>query len=370
MASSILIVKLSSLGDVVHTLPAAQALRAAFPNARLGWAVEQGHAALVRDQPWLDEVIEWPRQTSRTFYSFIRRLRQTRWDVAIDFQGLIRSALVTRLSGARRRVGFSPTRELAHWLYTEKVPLVSMEEHAVERSLRLAAHLGATMEGLPIDRPYLTGQAPTQSSDGPRLFPLHSTTEDVAAVEGWLAEQRFDARTQRLVILNPHCRKDANQWLPEYFTELARRLLERPDIRVALSGGPVARELCDRIAAPLGRDVWRADGRFSLLRSTALFRRAELLVTGDTGPMHLAVAVGTPVVALFGPASPLRTGPYASDAVVLSKRLECSPCFARQCPLKHDPPLCMQQITVDETYQAVMEALHRSATRSQERKSA
>lgn len=370
MASSILIVKLSSLGDVVHTLPAAQALRGAFPNAHVGWAVEQGHAPLVRDQPWLDEVVEWNRQNPRTFYQFIRRLRQRRWDLAIDFQGLMRSAVITRLSGAPRRIGFRPTRELAHWLYTETVPLVSMEEHAVERSMRLAAHVCATLDGLPMDRPYLRGQSPTPTSDGPRLFPLQSSPEDIAAVEDWLAEHRFDPWAHRLVILNPHCRKDANQWLPEYFTELARRLLARPEIRVILAGGPVARDLCDRIAAPLGRDVWRADGRFSLMRSTALFKRANLLVTGDTGPMHLAVAVGTPVVALFGPASPLRTGPYASDAVVLSKHLECSPCFARQCPLKHDPPLCMQQITVDEAHRAILEQLQRSEFYTRERKSA
>lgn len=370
MASSILIVKLSSLGDVVHTLPAAQALRAAFPEAHLGWAIEQGHAPLVRNQPFLDQVIEWPRKDTRTFYQFIRRLRQTRWDVAIDFQGLMRSALVARLSGAPRRIGFRPTRELAHWLYTETVPLVSMEEHAVERSLRLTEYLGATLAGLPFERPYLTGQAPAPMNEGPRLFPLSSTTEDVEAVDRWLVEHRFDPRAQSLVILNPHCRKDANQWLPEHFTEIARRLLARSEIRVALSGGPAARALCDRIAAPLKREIWRADGRFSLLRSTELFRRADLLVTGDTGPMHLAVAAGTPVVALFGPASPLRTGPYASDAIVLSQRLECSPCFARKCPLKHDPPLCMQQISVDETYRAVLEQLQRSALRATERKSA
>src|SRR6185437_13118184 len=125
--------------------------RAAFPTARLGWAIEQGHAPLVRTQPWLDEVIEWPRQSSRSFYPFVRRLRQTRWEIAIDFQGLMRSALVTRLSGEPRRIGFRPSRELAHWFYTDTVPLVSMEEHAVERSLRLAAHLDATFPGLPIE---------------------------------------------------------------------------------------------------------------------------------------------------------------------------------------------------------------------------
>lgn len=355
MATSILIVKLSSMGDVVHTLPAAQAIRAAHPNAHLAWAVERAHAEVLARQPWLDETIVWDRRTTRTLLDFLRRLRSRRWDIAIDFQGLLRSGAVTWLCGARRRIGYSPSNEKAHWFYNERVPLETMERHAVERSALLARQLGATCDELPLPRHYLVDEAPRRSMAGPRLFPLHPSDEDRAAVDGWLAEHRFDPQHQRLVILNPHCRKDANRWPAPRYAALAKRLLALPGVRVALSGGGVARALCDEIATPFGGSVWRADGRFGLLGSAELFRRASTVVTGDTGPMHLAVAVGAPVVALFGPANSLRTGPYASDAIVLDQRLQCAPCYARQCPLNYDPPRCLELISVESVLQAVLE---------------
>ncbi|MGC3966623.1 MAG: glycosyltransferase family 9 protein [Pirellulales bacterium] len=134
-------------------------------------------------------------------------------------------------------------------------------------------------------------------------------------------------------------------------------MLQRPGVRVVISGGPVARELCDEIAAPLGERVWRADGAFTLLGSAELIRRAHLFITGDTGPMHIAAAVGTPIVALFGPADPLKTGPYTTDAIVLTKRLPCAPCFAKQCPLGHRPAKCMTDISVDDVVAAASNVL-------------
>jgi lipopolysaccharide heptosyltransferase I len=357
MATSVLIVKLSSMGDVIHTLPAAQAIRARLPNARLGWAVERRHADIVRGQPWLDEVIEWDRSGPRTFFDFVRRLRQGRWDVAIDFQGLLRSGLVSRLSGARRRIGVTPSREMAHWFYNDRVPLATMERHAVERSVELAERLIGDASGVtavPIERPYLENAPPVETLAVKRLFPLEPSDDDVRAVGSWLAEHAFDPLTERLVLLNPHCRREANRWPAARFSELAARLLALPGMRVAVVGGPAARELCERIAAPLGEAVWRADGRFSLLGSATLFSRSTLLVTGDTGPMHLAAAVGTPMVALFGASNPLRTGPYTSDAIALNRRLACSPCLARRCPLGHRPPLCMHEISVDQVFSAVL----------------
>lgn len=337
----ILIVKLSSLGDIIHTLPAAQLLRAAFPRAWLGWAVEKAHAAALHGQPWLDETIVWDRRQSRQFLPFLKNLRRTRWDVAIDFQGLFRSGLATRASGAKRRVGYVPVKEMAHWFYTDRVERKTLDRHAVDRYLDLAAYVA----GEPLAQP------------GPASFPLYPTIEDVRAVDVWLAEQGFRPDRERLVVLNPHCRKEANRWPAERFAELARRLLERPGLRVALTGGAAAKELCDRIAAPLGGAVWRADGKLSILGSAELYRRASLFVTGDTGPMHVAAAVGAPIVAIFGPANPVRTGPYTPRAIVLDKRLACAPCFARRCPLKYDPPLCLDRIGVDEALAASLQCL-------------
>lgn len=360
MAPRILIVKLSSMGDVVHTLPAAQALRARFPGAHLGWVVEHQHAALLRDQPFLDSIHVATGRNLRAVVRLVGELRQIPWDVAIDFQGLLRSAVVARLSGARRRIGYVPARELAHLFYTERVPRATMDEHAVERSLKLAEHLGSTWTEPAIERPYLRAGSPKGPAiEGSRWFPLWPDATDRSLVTQWLSRQGFDPSRQRLVILNPHCRKSANCWPAASFAALAARLLEHDALRVAVSGAGSTRQTCDEIAQALpGGAVWRADGQFGLLGATELISRAAAIVTGDTGPMHLAVAVGTPVVALFGPASSLRTGPYTGDAIVLDRRLECAPCFAgKQCPLGFAPPRCLAEISVEDVYRSVLEQI-------------
>jgi len=351
MAPRILIVKLSSLGDVIHTLPAGQRLREALPDAHLGWAVERAHAGVLDRQPWLDETILWDRAARGGFFDFLRRLRAGRWDVAIDFQGLLRSAVVSSLSGARRVFGFSPSKECAHWLYHRRVPLATMERHAVDRSLDLVRNV---IEQL---------GAPAMSSALARPFPLAPSKADQLAVDDWLRQHRFHVG-ERLVLLNPHCRKDANRWPVERFSALAGRLLDS-GLRVALVGGAVARDVCEAIAAPLGDRVWRADGQLGLLASGELIHRADAFVTGDTGPMHIAAAMETPIVALFGPANPVRTGPYSDCAQVIQRPLPCSPCYARdRCPLGHAVPPCMSGITVDEVFQAVQSALARTQRRS------
>ncbi len=351
MAPRILIVKLSSLGDVLHTLPAARMLREAFPDAHLGWAVESAHSGLLAGQPCLNASYVWNRGAARGFRQFIGELRAGRWDVAIDFQGLLRSALISRLSGARQVFGHAPTKEHAHWLYHRRVPLATMERHAVERSLDLAAAV--------VER--LGGMQPTRGTSRAE-FQLYPSSADQQAVDAWWNAQAI-REGERLVLLNPHCRKDANRWPVERFTSLARNLMKQPGVRVALVGGAIARDVCDAIATPLGDHIARADGALGLLASAELIRRADAFVTGDTGPMHIAAAVGTPIVALFGPANPLRTGPYTDRANVIYKKLSCSPCYARdRCPLGHAVPACMAEISVAEVHAAVMAALADVAT--------
>jgi lipopolysaccharide heptosyltransferase II len=367
---SVLIIRLGALGDVVHALPAAQALRAALPNARLGWVVDSSQAALVRRQPWIDEVIEWNRHYWSALRDFFGRLRGTRWQVAIDFQGSLRSGLVAYFSGARRRIGFAPSLESAHFFYNEWLPLETLDCHPVERNLELAARLGGAAPEPPLDRPYLRDEAPRQEHGAARLFPLNPTHDELEAVEAWRRTRDFTPGRDRLVVLNPYASRPANRWPVMHFIQLAQRLLKLPNVRVALSGGRSARETCDQIAEPFGERIWRADGRFNPLGTAALFSQADVVVTGDTGPMHLAAAMGAPIVALFGATSPLRSGPYSTSAVVLDRHLACSPCLAKQCPLMYDPPACLEQISVDRVLAAVVSRLSQSQADRLLRKSA
>lgn len=344
------------MGDIVHTLPASLAIRRAHPDAHLAWLVERSHAELLARQMHLDEVFVWDRRDIRGLPRFVRRVRAGGWDAAIDFQGLLRSGLFTWVSGARRRIGYTPSKEGAHLFYTDRLPLDMSQYHAVERHLELARLLEAELPGVPIERPYLDGAH--YGGDGrhalPAIFPLHPSEQDQVAVEAWLARHHFDAARQRLVVLNPDCRKAANRWPTERFAEVARHLMRHEQLRVVLCGGTASRGLCDEIDRLAGGGLWRADGAFGLLASTALIARAAVMITGDTGPMHLAVAMGTLVVALFGPANPRLTGPYASDAIVLNQNLPCAPCYGRSCHLGFDRPPCMEGIEAAATVEAAM----------------
>ena len=367
MPLNLLIVKLSSMGDVIHTLPAARHLREAFPDARLAWAVQDIHADLLDRQPWLDRVIAWRRKNLKTFREFIVQLRKTRWDVAVDFQGIFRSGMVTRLSGAKQRVGYGPSKELAHWFYNLTIPRIPREGHAVEWYLHLASEFTGLPAEPPLDRPYLHSAANSAAivdAGHPSRFPLHLRESDRQTAADWLAAHNFDAFSDRLILLCPDCRRPCNRWPEEKFSKLAQRLLAVDGLRVALVGGPLSRELCDRIAGSVKGNLWRADGKMTLSASAALIERASVTVTGDSGPMHLAAAVGSPIVALFGPTNPAWTGPYSRQAIVLSRHLECSPCKTRgPCPLKHVIPRCMNEIRVEEVYCAIHRQLQAVASR-------
>lgn len=370
LPGSVLLVKLGPLGEVVHALPAARAIRNAFPEAHLGWVVEHSSASLVRSQAWIDETIEWDRRRWVGLGKLFRRLRAGRWDAAIDFQGLFISGLIAWLSRAPRRVGCTPSLEAGHGFYNERLPLETLEVHAVERNLALAAQLIGAAPAAPIERPYLLRLPPAAERSGKTIFPLHPGDDDLAAVEAWGQSRRFNPAREQLVVLNPHGSRSANRWPVLHYVHLVQRLLQRPQVRVALSGGEAARATCDDISAPFGDAVWRADGRFSPLSMAALFSQASVVVAGDTGPLHLAAAVGAPTVALFGATSAVRSGPYAANAIVLDAELACSPCGAKACPLKYDPPLCMQQIPVDRVLAAVLSRLEQARPAQRLRKSA
>lgn len=367
MPERILLVQLNGLGDLLHTLPAAAALRRALPEAHLAWAADARCAELLSAQPWLDEVFAWDRRSWTGFSAFARRLRYHNWDMAIDFQGRLRSGFVARLSRARRRIGYLPSLEMSHLFYNEYRPLESFNSHAVERNLALIQHLGAAPV-TPLERPYLHHQPPAESPDASPWPPLHVREQDVATVDAWCESRDFDPQREQLVVLNPCARRPAHRWPAARFTQLARRLLALKGVRVALAAPVGASSLCDEVAEPLGRAIWRTDGRFHSLALSVFLSRAAVVVGGDSGLLHLAVASGAVVVGLYGASDAVRRGPYATNASVVRSGLVCSPCYAKTCPLGGDPPQCMQEISVDRVFAAIVSRL-RHETR-QVRKSA
>ena len=306
-AQRFLIVRLSSIGDIVHALPAAAALAETFPHAHIHWVVEKRHALLLEGNPHLRRIVTldtlgWRKHlTSSATWLEIRNgtsdLRQTLYSAALDFQGLWKSAVVAWLSRARERIGFSEPwlREPgAGILYTQRV---SPREHVhvVEENMALVERLGARA--------------------GRWQFPLPWNDEDDTYVDTLLNATAIGD----FIIVNPGGGWQSKCWSPENYAALIRQMAATRTEQILLTGSPPEEPMIDGILKGAGTKRARYVPT-TLVQFIALARRARLFIGGDTGPLHLAAAVGTPIVGIYGPTDPVRNGPFATDDIALSNR--------------------------------------------------
>jgi len=320
---SILLVKLSSFGDVLHALPTLEALRDANPLAHITWLVEAAYAPLLSGHPALNEVWIAPRLRPAEFFfgsnpaalrRLVQQLRTRPFDLVVDIQGLLKSAVWVALTRSPRKVGYDRTRELSYLALTERVPPFDPEAHAVWRYLNLAHYLGAP--------PAL-----------PRFRLGLDTAVDISALIPGEADRP-------LVVLHPGARWASKLWPPASWTSLAE-WFHGQGFRVAVTGSAADRELVADITAHCRAPLLNLAGSTSLAQLAGILRKARLAVTTDTGAMHLAAALGTKVAALFGPTAPWRTGPFGDGHQVVRLGLPCSPCFKRQCPA----PRCLNDLS-------------------------
>jgi heptosyltransferase I len=338
----ILIIKPSSLGDVVHALPTVARIRGKFPDASVSWLINAELSPLLADCPLISERIEFQRRQYAKLPALLSRIRRARFDLVVDLQGLFRSGLMTWATGAPRRIGRSDAREGARFAYTEIVPVPDSQTpgtiprgfaaniHAVERYLLIADYL----------------ECPPQ----PVSFPLGRDDAAVHAVDALLVA----APSSGLIAVNPSARWPTKLWGSENFRALLAQL---PRDRIVLTGSGGEASHVTAIAD----GCLNLAGKTNLLELVELLRRCAVLVTGDSGPMHLAAAVGTPVVAIFGSTDPVLTGPYGSGHVVLRADLPCSPCLSPQCtnPVAME---CMKRVTVEQVRAALEPFLARQGS--------
>ena len=327
----VLVVRLGAIGDVTNALVFATALKRLRPTVRVGWVVHALAEPLVRDHPDVDVVHRFARDGGvRAFVRVVREVRAERYGLAVDLQRIQKSALVARASGAPRVLGYDRRRTKEQsWVWTgERIAPADGGRHMVEQYLDVAAHLGCAE-------------------------PLRPRLGLDSEAEAW-AEERVAALGAPPVAIALGATKPANRWASERFGELARALAELGP--VAVTGGPAEREAARAIPALPG--VHDFVGETSLRQLAALLSRARVLVSCDTGPMHLAAAAGTPVVALFGAADPRRTGPYpvpggADDDLhrVVRELPECAPCGRRHC--NQPRHTCMEELPVARVLAAV-----------------
>ena len=318
----ILIIKPSSLGDVIHALPAVNLIRRRHPYAEISWLINDTLVSLLKNSPVIDELIPFPRQQFGRltqfpkFCDFLDGLRIHEFDLVVDLQGLFRSGLMAWATNAPRRVGLSDAREGAQLFYTEIVKTRRL--HAVHRYLLTSRYLDC--------------------ESGPVEFPLGSSAEDELVVEKLLPKSR------PLIAVNPSARWGTKLWGADNFAALLDRL---PADQIVLTGSASEAGEVEKI----GRGRCNLAGKTDLAQLAELYRHCALLITNDSGPMHLAAAVGTPVVAIFGPTDPNLTGPYGKRHIVIRSGISCSPCLKPYCA--HVPQMeCMDLVSVEQVLAA------------------
>ena len=326
---NILIVKLSAIGDVIHTLPSLAALRQLYPDAHITWVVEEAAADLIKNHPYLDAVLvsrrkRWSkdlcrgqfRQPLEEISSFIKTLRQRHYDLVIDFHGLFKSSIIVFLSRGKRKLGYNSLQELSGLFLNEKIP-EDMNKHAVDRYLDFPRYLGAKINSA--------------------QFVLPSNKE--AEVKVQILLRKYNLEDKKFIAINSVALWETKLWSNEKFAHLADLINDKLQMKVVFTGSE--EKPIEGITSLMTTESINLGGQTSLPELACLYKKAKMVISTDSGPMHLAAAVGTPVIALFGPTDPARTGPYGSGHTVIRTELPCSPCFLKKCSTKK----CMEDIS-------------------------
>lgn len=370
----ILIIRLSAIGDVIHCLPAAAELKRRLPGVLIGWVVEPAASSLVLNNPAIDLSYVLPRkQWSRGLAlpwrwpgvitdigAFWSKIKQERFDVVVDFQGLLKSAVCTAASGAPVRAGFAGTREGAEWFLTDRLDVgdyFGHDRHVVDLNLSLAdfvcRKVGTTAGGS-------QGRAGETAGLPPVEFPLpEPQPESYEKINEMLGSGPAGGEgAAPLVVLIPGTTWSSKIWPAEYWSDLGVRLWRELGFRICLAGGAAEEAMNAEIASGIERQFRQVDlvnltGKTSLLDLIPLFRLSRLVVGPDTGPVHLAAAVGKPkVVGVYGSTPWRRLGPYGPQCRTVSLSLWCQPCFQTVCPLS--TKACLKELSVEKIFSEIV----------------
>lgn len=330
----ILLIRLRRIGDIVMTTPAVEALKAALPAASLTYMVEEPYRRLVEGHSCLDEVIVVGKdQTFRDVRRVVRRVRKKRFDAVLDFHGGPRASLLALLSGARLKIGYKVRYK--SFIYHIKVPRAVKNGyvHSVENHVNLVKGLGVGVAEIP------------------RLSLPRPQPADVRAVDDFFVKHGL--RSRNVVALHIGAGNRFRDWGTANTARLASRLARLPETSVVLIGGDEDRDAEKNILASSPDPLLSLTGRIDLIGLKELISRAALFVGPDSGPMHIAAATETPIVAYFGPTLPANFSPWKSRARIVEKELGCRPCRQREC-ITGDFR-CLQAITVEDVFEACRE---------------
>ena len=325
----IAIIKPSALGDVVHCLPLLSSLRARFPRAHLAWIVNRAYAPLLEGHPHLDAIVPFDRgafkagawQGLQRMGSFLKQLRAQRYDLVLDMQGLLRSGIMCWASGARWRVGLATAREGAHLAYTHTLSVPNVENmHAVDRYGLAATALGCE-----------------------RVGKLHVPVAEAARQA---TAQRLANLARPWMFFAVGSRWTTKRWLPAHFAELARRGQQMAGGTAIFIGGPEDSQLARETSRSIPGASLELTGQTTLTELPALLERADMMIANDTGPLHLAVALGRPVVAPYTCTRVRLTGPYGAYNQAVESKVWCAGSCVKECSRME----CMAELTPDRLW--------------------
>ena len=338
---NILLIKMSSLGDILHTLPFAAALRKRYPKAKITWLVHPQFAGFVPDPPVIDEVLYFDKvkfnklgfsDKLKYFCEMRSLLHSKHFDLVIDMQGLFKSAVLAAISGCDNRIGYCEMRE-GSGLVSKAIGGSHSKDHVIERYLDVARYLGAKVDSLDDVE-----------------FPMPDLSTETASVQHKLQEAGWQGGDY--VVIVPGARWWTKEWPVEHYIELAKKLTA-DGTAVVLAGGPddavKGQKIAEGTASSLVIDL---TGQTSLRELAALIKGCSFYISADTGPLHFAAALKKPLVAMYGPTKADRTGPYGSkNSTILLSPAKCAGCLKKKCDNWH----CMHDITPDMVYKIYQE---------------
>ena len=339
-----LIVKMSAMGDVVHTLPALRSLRKKFPSAYIAWVVEDRFKDLLYNNPDLDEIISvrlkyWRQNVNlnslKEFWSFIKKVRKHKFDTLIDFQGLIKSGLIAFVSRVPEKIGFhsDDCREKPNSLFTnKKAPYIGRETHVVDKNLSLLQIAGV--------------------DDFEMEFPLQVSPEAEKSITGYL-DDNPELTAKPIIAVHFGVGFKTKTWELSRFAELSDRIVDELDCNVLLTWGPGEQEKVQNLSDQIKNRHWVAP-KNNLRQAIALFKQVDMLVSCDTGPVHLCAAFNVPTISIHGPTDPEYSRPRDSMHDVVVKIQDCSFCHKRNCPTQNE---CMTAISVNDVFQVVKKSV-------------
>jgi lipopolysaccharide heptosyltransferase I len=340
-AKNILIIKPSSLGDIVLALPALTALRRNFPKCRISWLIRPEFSPLIENHPHLDDVIFFDRKLLgkawRSPAAFgallllIRRLREKHFDVVIDLQGLFRTALLGWITGSKRRLGMANAREFGHIFYTDKISQDKDSIHLVNFYLKIVESAGAS----DIDVEFLLPEDPQAADTVSRLL------------------DGCDIQSDKYVVFVPCSTHRDKCWPVERFAALAEKISEQFKLPIVSTGTSSEKGVIEKLRQASGVPIENFAGRLNLKELVVLLKRAGLVVSNDTGPGHIAAALGSPLVMIYGWSNPVRTAPYGRERCMAAGEIE-----SRGVKIKSDHPKhSVKAVTLEQVYEKVCEQI-------------